>query len=83
MTTKGGQPDRGRGGRNGLVARGCRGLQGPEKKVKGDKTDSAGRAVEAGRNRRLFGQAVQDRKEGGKLVANSGASQSNIGGREG
>ena len=39
---KGVLPDRGRGGRNGLVVRGCRGRQGPGEKVEGGKTASAG-----------------------------------------
>ena len=51
--------------------------------VEGGKTASAGRAVEAGRNGRLFGQAVQDRNEGGKLGAKSGAAQSQGGRWEG
>ena len=45
---KGGRPDGGRFGSNGLVARGYRGRQGPEEQAEGGKTASAGRAVEAG-----------------------------------
>ena len=37
---------------------------------------SAGRAVEAGGNGRLFGQAFQDQNEGAKLGRKSGAAQS-------
>ena len=77
---KGGRPDRGRGGRNNLAAQGCRCQQGPGEKVEGGKTASEGRAVEAGRNGRLFGQTVQDRNEGGKLGAKSGAAQYQGGG---
>ena len=65
-----------RGGRNGIVEWGCRGRQGPGEQVKGGKTASAGQVVEAGGNGRLFGQAVQDRNEEGKLGANIGAAQS-------
>ena len=38
--------------------------------------------MEAGGNGRLFGQKVQDRNEGGKSGAKSGAAQSQGGGRE-
>ena len=41
---RGQQPGGGRGGRNGLVARGCRGQQGPGDQVKGGNIASAGRA---------------------------------------
>ena len=58
----------GQGRRNGLAARGYRGQQGPGEQVKGGKTASAGRAVEAGRNGRLFGQVVQYRNDGGNWV---------------
>ena len=51
--------------------------------VKGGKTASAGRAVEASGNGRLFFQVVQDRNEGGKSGAKSGADQSQGGGWEG
>ena len=57
---KGGRPDRGRGGRNGLLAQDCRGQQGPGEQVEGGKPVSAVQVVEAGGNRQLFGQAVQD-----------------------
>ena len=57
------------------MARGCRGQQVHEKKVDGDKIDSAGRAVEAGRNGRLFDQDVQDLNEGGKLGTKNGGDQ--------
>ena len=39
--------------------------------------------MKAGGNRHLFGQAVQDRNEGGKLGVKSGAAQSQGGGWEG
>ena len=45
---EGGRLDRGRDGRNGLIARGCRGQQGPGEQVEGGKTAIAGQAVEAG-----------------------------------
>ena len=45
---KGGRPDGGRYGRNRLVARGCKGQQRPGEQVKGGKSASAGRVVEAG-----------------------------------
>ena len=45
---KGGLPDGGQDGRNGLVARGCRGLQVSGKQVDCGKTASEGQAVEAG-----------------------------------
>ena len=63
---KGGRPDRGQGGINGLVAKGCRGQQGPGEHVEGGNIVSEGRAVEAGGNGRLFDQAVQDWNEGVK-----------------
>ena len=44
---------------------------------------SAGQEVEAGGNGSLFGQAFQDRNEGGKSGAKSGAAQSQGGGWEG
>ena len=80
---KGGRPDGVRGGRIGIAERGCRGQQGPGEQVEGGKTASAGRAAESGRNGRLFGQAVQDRKEGGISGVKSGAAQSWGGGWEG
>ena len=46
---KGGRADGGRDGRNGLVARGCRGRQGPREQVKGGKIAIEGQAVETGR----------------------------------
>ena len=48
------------GGKNGIVARDCRGRQGPGEQVEGGNTASAVRAVEAGGNVRLFGHSVQD-----------------------
>ena len=51
--------------------------------VKVDKRASAGRVVEVGRNGRLLGQVVQDRNEGGKPGAKSGAAQYQGGGCEG
>ena len=39
--------------------------------------------MEAGGNGNLFGQAVQDRNEGGKLSVKSGAARSQGGGWEG
>ena len=80
---KGGRPDGVRGGRIGIAERGCRGQQGPGEQVEGGKTASAGRAAESGGNGRLFGQAVQDRKEGGISGVKSGAAQSWGGGWEG
>ena len=47
---KGGIPDGERGGRNRLVARGYMGQQRPGEQVKGVKTASEGRAVEASGN---------------------------------
>ena len=74
------RPGRGRGGRNGLAARGCRGRQGPGDQVKGGKTAIPGRAVEPGRKGCLFGQAVQDRNDGEKFGTKSSAAQSKGGG---
>ena len=45
---EGWRPDGGRDGKNGLVARGCRDLQGPGDQVEGIKTAIAGQAVEDG-----------------------------------
>ena len=63
---RGGQLDGEQGVRNGLTERGYRGLQGPGEQVEGGKIASAGRAVEAGGNGCLFGQADQDRNESRK-----------------
>ena len=46
---KGGRPYGRKDVKNGLMARGCRGQQGPGEKAEGGKTASSGRAVEAGR----------------------------------
>ena len=51
--------------------------------VEGGKTASAGRAVEAGGNGRLFVQVVQYQNYGGKSGVKSGAAQSQGGGWEG
>ena len=56
------------------------GGQVPGELVNGSKRASAGKAAEAGENRRLFGQAVQDWNEGGKLGEKSSAYQSKGGG---
>ena len=68
---------------NGLSARGYRGRQRPGEQVEDRKAASAGWAVEDGGNGRLFGQAVQDRNEGGKSGAKICAAQSQGGGWEG
>ena len=83
MVAKGGRPDRGKGVRHGLVAQGCRVQHGPGEQVERIKTASAGRSMQSGGNGRLFGQVDQDRNEGGKLVTNSGADQSQGGGWKG
>ena len=82
-TAKGEWTEGVQGSRNGIAAWVCRVRQGPGEKVKGGNTASAGRAVEAGRNGRLFGQATQDQNYCGKSVAKSGATQSQGGGWEG
>ena len=58
MAEKGGQTNRGRGDRNRLPARGCRGREIPGEQAKGDNTESAGWEVDAGPG----GQAIQDQK---------------------
>ena len=50
---KGGQTDRGRGDRNRLSERGCRGREGPGGQVEGGKAASSGLEVEAGRSGHL------------------------------
>ena len=75
--------DGGEGGRDGLAAQGCRVRQGLGKQVEGGKTESEKRVTEVGRNGCLFGQAVQNHNETGKLGAKSGAAPSKGGGWEG
>ena len=60
---KGGITEGVRGGRNRLVAQGCRGREGPEDQVDGGKTASARRAVEAGGSGRLSRWTCDPRPE--------------------
>ena len=76
---KWGRPDGLIRNRNRLEDQSYRCQQIPGEQVEGGNTASAGRVVEAGRTIRLFGQEVQDRNEGGKSGAKSGADQSQHG----
>ena len=64
---KGGQPEGGQDGRNGLVAQSCRGRQGHGEKVEGGKTANAGRAMEAGGMEEVLARRSKNRMREKKI----------------